>query len=718
MMMSLRSSCGFVLGTALFLSLLAAPAPGQPAPQQSGSGIGAPLEEGLIRLQPELPSHPTVPAAADLRIETGDVPQPLPDPAARAAGIEALKSGIELAALGRRVEAVAAFTRAGSLLPHMEDWALVLSARAHVAPADTGEVRRLLAPVVGSRAGEWAWRIHYDALLEAGDTAAAIHLADRHADVAVTAAERAVALARAGGLRIARQDRGGLEYLRSAMRESLGSAGGLAAARAAHDLPDLGPEDRLLVGRTLLAHGGIDRAVPMLEAYAAATSEAAPRAAALLDAGRALFNARRYEHASRVLRSAAEHEPEGAFLLARSLYREGRQEQGTNAFQEVVRRYSSSVSAADALFLLGDLAHDDGRPDLAGEYYRQAIASGAHGTSATDAAVRLAGMSLLKGDGARALVDLQEFFRARPRDRTAVPALYWLGRAHLAAADEPNARTAFREALELDPFSYYGMLAAERLGSTIAELPLPDPPDLEPESARQVEYGLSRVDILREIGLPMEADLELSRLRDEFAEYPPALYPVAEYLLGGSAPMSGALLARDIERATGSWDDRLLRIVYPFPHREIIMTEAERRGLIPFEVAGLIRQESFFNPNAVSAAGAIGLMQVMPQTGAGLARRTGINGFNSSMLRDPSINMRLGSLYLADQMDRWNGRLSDVLSAYNAGPNRVARWRTFPEHADDEIYIERIPIAETRDYVKRVKLNAAIYRRLYEGAAR
>src|SRR5690606_3443767 len=281
---------------------------------------------------------------------------------------------------------------------------------------------------------------------------------------------------------------------------------------------------------------------------------------------------------------------------------------------------------------------------------------------------------------------------------------YWLGRARLAAGDELPAADAFREVLELDPFSYYGMLAARRLGTSLGALTLPEPPEISPNLARRVEYGLARVDILREIGLTEEADLELAWLRHDFADQPEALYPIAEYLLGSSTPMAGALLAREIEAIRGTWDDRLLRIAYPFPHRETIMREAERQGLKPFEVAGLIRQESFFNPNAVSAAGAVGLMQVMPETATGLARRLGISGFRSSMLRDPTINMRLGALYLADQMKRWDGRLSDVLGAYNAGPNRVVRWRTFPEHGDDEIYIERIPIAETRDYVKRVKL--------------
>jgi soluble lytic murein transglycosylase len=135
--------------------------------------------------------------------------------------------------------------------------------------------------------------------------------------------------------------------------------------------------------------------------------------------------------------------------------------------------------------------------------------------------------------------------------------------------------------------------------------------------------------------------------------------------------------------------------------------------LDPYVVAGLIRQESLFNPVAVSPAGAIGLMQVMPATGRSLAQRVGIGTFNPEMLKQPETNVRLGTLFLADQMRRWNGHEPDVFAAYNAGPNRVVRWRQFPEHADEDLYAERIPFAETRDYVKKLRTNARIYRLLY-----
>ncbi|HEV2132256.1 MAG TPA: lytic transglycosylase domain-containing protein, partial [Longimicrobiaceae bacterium] len=117
----------------------------------------------------------------------------------------------------------------------------------------------------------------------------------------------------------------------------------------------------------------------------------------------------------------------------------------------------------------------------------------------------------------------------------------------------------------------------------------------------------------------------------------------------------------------------------------------------------------------VSPAGAVGLMQVMPATGRGLARAAGIANFDPQMLRQPETNVRLGTRFLADLQRRYGGRATDVFAAYNAGPGRLVRWRTLPEYADEELFAERIPFQETRDYVKIVRFNAQMYRMLYGG---
>jgi soluble lytic murein transglycosylase len=195
----------------------------------------------------------------------------------------------------------------------------------------------------------------------------------------------------------------------------------------------------------------------------------------------------------------------------------------------------------------------------------------------------------------------------------------------------------------------------------------------------------------------------------------PVLYGLGDALHARVVPGAGVRVGRALQTREGQWNDALLRLVYPFPYRSAIEREARRNDLDPFLVAGLIRQESGFLATARSPAGAVGLMQIMPATGTSLARELGVGSFNVGRLTEPELNVRMGTRYLATMLRRYDGRTADALAAYNAGPTRMTRWRAFPEHGDVELFIERIPFDETRNYVRIVQTNAAIYRALYGG---
>jgi soluble lytic murein transglycosylase len=158
------------------------------------------------------------------------------------------------------------------------------------------------------------------------------------------------------------------------------------------------------------------------------------------------------------------------------------------------------------------------------------------------------------------------------------------------------------------------------------------------------------------------------------------------------------------------------RAAFPMPYREPLERHARLKSIDPFVVAGLIRQESEFNPKAISVAKAYGLTQVLPSTGRYLSKQTGIRRFLPKMLFEPEINLRLGTHYLRQQLDRWDSGWEQTLAAYNAGPSRVKRWIEWGRFEEPAEFIETIPIAETRDYVQIVMRNAVVYRRLY-GAA-
>ena len=165
---------------------------------------------------------------------------------------------------------------------------------------------------------------------------------------------------------------------------------------------------------------------------------------------------------------------------------------------------------------------------------------------------------------------------------------------------------------------------------------------------------------------------------------------------------------------SGAWSDDLLKGVYPLIYVEALGAAADRHRLDPALVAAIVRRESQFDREVASPAGAVGLMQVLPRTGAELARRSGISGFEATQLKVAEVNLALGTLYLRELLDRNSGSLAPALISYNAGPHRYARWRDFPEfEADAELMVERIPFRETRIYVKTITAYRHIYRRLW-----
>ena len=158
----------------------------------------------------------------------------------------------------------------------------------------------------------------------------------------------------------------------------------------------------------------------------------------------------------------------------------------------------------------------------------------------------------------------------------------------------------------------------------------------------------------------------------------------------------------------GSIPLTLWRLLYPTGPAEPLTRAAKAEGLDPNLVAAVALQESAFNPLAVSAAGARGLLQIMPPVGAELARAVGLTRFDPSDLFDPAINLRLGCRHLSDYRRRFVS-IPRALAAFNAGPARVERWSLPARQDDDERFVERIPIPETRLYVKRVLAAARMY---------
>jgi soluble lytic murein transglycosylase len=136
-------------------------------------------------------------------------------------------------------------------------------------------------------------------------------------------------------------------------------------------------------------------------------------------------------------------------------------------------------------------------------------------------------------------------------------------------------------------------------------------------------------------------------------------------------------------------------------------------GLDPYLVASLIRQESEFNPGAVSRANAVGLMQLLPKTGKVVAKQVKLRHYNSSQLYTPAVNLQLGTRYFRGMVDKFGGSFEYALAAYNAGSDRVEEWLGQGKYRDPQEFVESIPFTETREYVQAILRNASVYKQLY-----
>lgn len=314
-------------------------------------------------------------------------------------------------------------------------------------------------------------------------------------------------------------------------------------------------------------------------------------------------------------------------------------------------------------------------------------------------------------------------------------ALYWRSRCLEKAGRRSQSRDLYRLTNQEHPESFYGILAERRLqgGSLRVDSSLgghvaPGGPK-EPCWAHEIFQKLKDpiVPLLLEAGLKQEAVSRLKWLQRRpeadhltMEEWVEAYSLAGEHGLAIQLARKNGLLNRALTEGLnggGKENLRFLRAVYPLPYWELIKKEADDHRLDPFLVAGLIHQESLFTPDALSSAGAVGLMQIMPSTGKNVAARIGMKGFRASWLKDPEMNIRIGTAYLASLVDRYGTDWHKVLANYNAGPQPVAVWTARMPRADMDEFVETINYRETRLYVKKVLYNTALYKKLYNASS-
>lgn len=279
---------------------------------------------------------------------------------------------------------------------------------------------------------------------------------------------------------------------------------------------------------------------------------------------------------------------------------------------------------------------------------------------------------------------------------------YWLARARRAIGDEPGAVEAFTAAASFGTV-YYGQLARDELGETLAVREMPDATDAA--DAFEARDAVRAVRLFADNG---EADKALTLLTG-FAH---DLDDGAELML--AAQIAEELGANDLAILIAETADRkgfpLDTISFPDSVPTTMVAEVDHAAI--FAIA---RQESRFVTDAISSAGARGLMQLMPATARETAKKVGVEYSKSRLTSDPAYNALLGSTYLAAQLKSFDGSLLLAAAAYNAGPGNARKWiKAFgdprSEEVDPVVWVELIPLQETRKYVQRVLGNYMVYR--------
>jgi soluble lytic murein transglycosylase len=442
--------------------------------------------------------------------------------------------------------------------------------------------------------------------------------------------------------------------------------------------------------------------------------------------GMALFHTRHdYEEAARVLREAArlggDTAVDDAFHAARALGRAGQAAEAMAAYRQLVSSHPTHPRAAQAEYYAALL--DMGRAEARGARGLVRFLSGPRARLAAaemrDARWHLALHAFRRGQHRDAAKAFREYALGGSEPLVAGRGHYWSGRALEAAGDRQGATAAYRAAMAVQAHHWYAWWADAQLrrlgeGAPASMALTRGEPSVAPSPATAARLPPAAA-WLADLGLTADASRALSAEEAEIREEAGPRGLVEAYRRIGDETRASRLAAstmaaelRGLPQPDARW---VWEAAYPRPWRETVVAEAEAHGVPEALVYAVMRQESGYDPEAVSYAGAIGLMQLMPRTAQGLSPLA-----QPDRLFDPRFNIALGAQLLGRLVREFDGSLPLAVAAYNAGSPRVRAWRAARPNADMDELVERIPIDQTRNYVRRVLSHYGRYRWL-EGDA-
>ena len=434
---------------------------------------------------------------------------------------------------------------------------------------------------------------------------------------------------------------------------------------------------------------------------------------------RALFNSRKYGQLLEETKGVAMNDASLMLLRARAAWRDDKPQEFLDGLDAVERQFPMSKEAAEAKIARAKYDSTD-VIDYAKsvDNLSKAIDAGAIGGDGENL-WNLGWTYTLWGKYDDALQIFDRYIRSYPDGDWKTNSLFWSAKIHdkLGRTAERDARA--QQIVDEFPFSYYAYRTKELWGPRSQQRASNTFPDMTAELAKIQEPRFDVVRALQDVGLNRAAAREMKVLATKYASNPGVQLMLADvYVRGGEPFKANTVLQRQfrpfVRHGGANIPRRFWEILFPLAYWDAFRAEAQRRGIDPYLLVSITRQESGFEPSTVSNAGAVGLMQIMPEEASRIAAAGELGGITREDLFVPEKNIAVGAAEYSQKLRAMNGNHMLAIASYNAGEQAVGTWLEKTPVDDMDLFVESIPYAETRLYVKTVTRNRHEYRRIYE----
>ncbi|MBA7558731.1 Cell division coordinator CpoB [subsurface metagenome] len=466
----------------------------------------------------------------------------------------------------------------------------------------------------------------------------------------------------------------------------------------------------------------------------------------LFKKGMCYFNLRDYSQSKYYLTLSYEKSPSGSvaddslYYLGRSLTNLNLDADAISYFQKLVELFPTSKYSDDALYRAGRIYSLKEDFKNAASYFQRVSSDYPGGDKLPDALWELGLIQYRSGDYNSAKNTFSNYASSYKGSSLEEKGLFWQAKCCQKLVENDKAVELYKKIIDLNSYSYYTFASGEMLKEMNKEVQIEEiNTQLNPENPQIADIIPDIYDILEEDSyietgeinhidkavelLKLEffnsASLEIEAGSSEIEENPVRTLEIATlFIKSNNYSNSIRIVYKNFYKLKSGLNepyiDYLYYLYYPYGYKEAVQKYSSQYNLDPLFTLAVMRQESLFEPDAGSYAGAQGLMQIMPATGEGIARQIGISNYNTDLLLDPDINIRMGTFYLRQQLDNFSQNQFYCLGAYNGGPGKMSGWISERGDMDIDEFIESVSYEQSREYIKIVMGNYYFYQMLYD----